>query len=307
MRDRVRPPVPSRRQFLVGAAAASLLAACGDDDATGTGGSPSSADAGSDTELSVVRFFGPYFAAGVANRVPFGIADMDGILPAESSPDQVTVSVTAPDGSTLADEVQAPIRDQGVPRPYYTFEFTPEAPGFYDFTVTTDGAELLSQVQVVAADDPTVAAFVGPGDAMPAIMTPTVDDARGVDPICTREPPCDLHGAPLADVLGTGPVVLIVSTPAYCKTTICGPVLDVLLDRMPAFPDVTYVHAEVYRKPAENAQPPTPEDFAPTVAELGLPFEPVLYTVGADGVVVDRLDYIFDGTEITETIERLLG
>ena len=300
MPDRARLIVPSRRQFLVGAAATSLLAACGGDDDTATAPTTGS-------DLSVVRFFGPYFVAGAANRVPFGIADIDGVLPAGSSPEQVAVSVTSPEGATVLSETRAVIRDEGVPRPYYTFEFTPEEPGFYDFTVSTDDAELISQVQVVAADDPSVTAFVGPGDTMPAIMTPTVDDPRGVDPICTREPPCELHAVPLADVVGAGPVVLIVSTPAYCKTTICGPVLDILLDRMSAFPDVAYVHAEVYAEPAENAQPPVPEDFAPTVTELGLPFEPVLYTVGADGVVVDRLDYIFDGTEITETIERLLG
>jgi hypothetical protein len=63
----------------------------------------------------------------------------------------------------------------------------------------------------------------------------------------------------------------------------------------------------VYRNPEENQQPPVPEDFAPVTTELGLPFEPVLYTVGADGIVRDRLDYIFDGSEINETVARLVG
>ena len=312
MRDRLRPhasralSLPSRRQFLVGAAAASLLAACGDDDTAATAGSTTSPVDGT-TELSVVRYFGPFFAAGAVNRVPFGIADVEGILPAELSPREVTVSVTAPDGEIVAEGLDSPVRDQGIPRAYYTFEFTPEVAGFYDFTVSTGSAELVSQLQVVAADDPSVADFVGPGDQMPAIMTPTVDDARGVDPICTREPPCDLHAVPLADALGGGPVVLVVSTPAFCTTVICGPVLDVVLERMAGFPDATFIHAEVYAEPAQNSQPPTPADFSPTVTELGLPFEPVLYTIGADGVVVDRLDSVFDGTEVTETLERLLG
>jgi hypothetical protein len=309
MRDRVRLrslAVPTRRQFLVGAAAASLLAACGDDDIStvaGAGGEPAGAGA---SELSVVRFFGPYFVAGSANRVPFGLADADGLLPATAAPSEATVSVTAPDGNVVVSDLVSPKRSAGLPRPYYAFQFTPEAAGFYDFTVQTDAGEVLSQLQVVEPDDPFVAGLVGPGDQMPAVATPTVDDPAGVTPVCTRQPPCDLHRVSVADALGA-PTVLLVATPAFCQTVICGPVLDILLERTGEFPEVTFVHAEVYADPEQNSSPPVPEDFAPVVADLGLAFEPVLYTVGADGTVRERLDYIFDGVEITEAVSRLVG
>jgi hypothetical protein len=297
----------SRRRFLAGIAASSLLAACGDDGGTASPGDPAGGGDAGEPELSVVRFFGPYFVAGAANRIPFGIADAEGILPREQSPDEVTVSVKAPDGSTIAEELTSSIRDEGLPRAYYAVEFTPDEPGFYDFTVRTDAGDLISQVQVVGSDDPSVVPFVGPGDEMPALATPTTADPRGVTPICTREPVCPLHDVAVADVVGTGPLALLVATPAFCQTVICGPVLDILLERIDRFPDISFVHAEVFADPTANEQPPSPDDFAPAVRELGLPFEPVLYTVGADGVVRDRLDYIFDGSEITETLERLLG
>ena len=297
---------PTRRRFLAGVAASSLLAACGDDGGNAPTDGASDSTSG-EPELSVVRFFGPYFVAGAANRLPFGIADADGILPPESSPDEVTVSVRAPDGSTVADGLTSPIRDRGLPRAYYAVEFTPEEPGFYDFTVTTDAGDLLSQVQVVAGDDPTVAPFVGPGDPMPAMATPTTADPRGVTPICTREPACPLHEVSVGDVVGTAPLAVMVATPAFCQTVICGPVLDIMLERIDRFPGISFVHLEVFTDPEANGQPPAREDFAPAVRELGLPFEPVLYTVGADGIVRERLDYIFDGSEITEAFDRLLG
>lgn len=299
----------SRRRFLGGVAAVTLLAACGDDtdDGDAATGGPTSAEGGDDDVLSVIRFFGPYFVAGTAVRVPFALSDSDGILPADDSPAELLLTVTDADRNVVAREVPAALHAEGLPRPYYAFEFTPEAAGFYDFTFDTDAGEVLSQVQIVDADDPGVAAFVGPGDQMPAVATPTVDDPMGVTPICTREPACDLHGTSYADVVGKGPSVLLVSTPAFCQVAVCGPILDIMLGEIDAYPGVTFVHAEVYVNPDENEVPPVADDFAPVVGELGLPFEPVLYAVGADGVVVERLDYVFDGAEIRGVLDRLVG
>jgi hypothetical protein len=299
----------SRRSFLAGAAAFSLLAACGDDDAPSPGPEQGAGPTGDgDGQLSVVRFYGPFFVAGAANRVPFGLADEGGLLPAGDSPQELAVTVADPDGNVVADAVPAVLRGEGLPRGYYSFEFTPETAGFYDFSTETDSGEVLSQLQVVEPDDPTVADLIGPGDPMPALETPTVDDPRGVTPICTKEPACDLHGVTVARALEEGgPVVLLVATPAFCQTAVCGPVLDVMIDQMGGYPDVRFVHAEVFADPENNSTPIAAEDYAPVIGELGLPFEPVLYTIGADGAVRERLDYIFDGTEIDGALARLVG
>ncbi len=288
----------SRRAFIGGVAASGVLLACGDDD--GGGG-------GSSDDLSIVRFFGPYYVAGETGRVPLGLADSEGILPFEASPSEVAVTVRDADGATVADGLTAERRGDGLPRPYYAFEFTPEADGFYDVEVDTGGATGLTQVQVVASGDATVGAMVGPGDTMPAILSPTEDDARGVTPICTREPACDLHGRTIADAIAEGPSVILVATPAFCQTVVCGPVLDLLLDVEADHPDLPFVHIEVYRDPGPGFDaPPAPEDFAPAVGELGLLFEPVLYTVRADGTVAERLDYVFDTVEMAAAVDRLV-
>ena len=314
MSDRLRPTrrpggagllVPTRRRFLAGAAAAAFLAACGDDDSVssgGDGGRPAGDDPAGEPELSVLRFYGGYYLAGEAARVPFGIGDSDGLLPGSASPAEVSVMVEDPAGNVVADGVTASFRDEGLPRGYYTFEFTPEEPGFFNYAVTTDEGVLPSQVQVVPADDPIFSTIVAPGDRMPPLQTPTVADPRGVTPICTREPACDLHDRTVAEVVGTAPLVVLVATPAYCQTAICGPVLDLMLDAMGEFPGATFLHVEPFTDPSSGDLEPSP-----AVTELGLPFEPVLYTVDAGGVVRDRLDYIFDGSEITETIGRLVG
>ena len=308
MPDRLRPPpVASRRQFIVGSAAMALLTACSDGSSSASSDTTAGTDASGDPLLSIIRFYGDYFVAGRTNRVPFGLSDEDGLLPVDKSPKSVTVTVKDPNGAVVGDPIPATIHSQGLPRAYYEFDFEPSDPGYYDYTVDVDGEQVISQVGVLTPDDESLQGVVGTGDAMPAVPTPTVDDARGVTPICTREPPCDLHQVSLDQALGTGPVALVVATPAFCQTAICGPVLDVVLGQMAPYDGVTFIHAEVYKDPAHRSSPVVPADFAPIVTALGLPFEPVLYTIGADGTVRERLDYIFDGEEVRGALDRLVG
>ena len=98
----------------------------------------------------------------------------------------------------------------------------------------------------------------------------------------------------------------VVATPAFCQTVICGPVLDLLVDLVPDFPDIAFIHAEVFTDPSQNETPPVIEDFAPVVRELGLPYEPVFYVVDGDGVVRDRLDYIFDSSDMRASLETVV-
>lgn len=309
----------TRRRFLGAATAAGVLAACGGDDgpsddatgsdATGSDASGSTSPEGTEDaivgEVSVVRFFGPYFPAGAEARVPFGLADQEGLLTNALAPESIDVTVRDPDGEELTSDTLVR-RGEGLARPYYAVRFLPAVAGAYDIEIRSELGDLLTQALVVGADDPVASAIVAPGEPMPAIDTPTVDDAAGVDPICTRSPPCDLHTATLAEVTASGrPSVVLVATPAFCQTVVCGPILDLLLDIEPDHPELEFLHLEVYADPANRQVPPDPDDFAPVIPALGLPFEPVLYTVDADGIIVERIDYIVDRSEMAEVVDRL--
>ena len=92
------------------------------------------------------------------------------------------------------------------------------------------------------------------------------------------------------------PVAVLVSTPAFCQTAICGPVLDVLLDRRAEAPeDLVFVHVEVYTDE-------TAERVAPAVQALSLSYEPVLFVAGTDGRITARLDNIFDAVEMRDAL-----
>ena len=114
---------------------------------------------------------------------------------------------------------------------------------------------------------------------LPAVATPTRTDPAGVDPICT-EPngPCSFHEVSVAEALGQpGPVALLVSTPRFCQSDVCGPTVGLLRSALRVQSEPwSAVHAEVYMAPETG-------DFTttPTVAALGLAFEPSLVVADA--------------------------
>lgn len=305
------PKTLSRRSLLAGAAGAAglvVLAACGSSDDSGSGEGSDTTGTGSDTTeasaLNLLAIFPPQglLVTGSEQRLPFTLADADG-APLDTVPASLDFQVQAVDGTSIGDPVAVARRDKGIPTPYFPLLFEFPAAGDYQVTTAINGEQLEPRVFQVA--EPSAVQVPQPGDPLPPSETPTTADARGVDPICTRDPDCDLHEVTLTDALATDqPVALIIATPEFCQTQICGPVLDVLLGQEEAFPDVAMVHAEVYKNP-EAVDNIAEADLAPIIEAFGLTYEPVLFLAKPDGTIAARLDTIFDESEVAEYLDAL--
>ena len=143
------------------------------------------------------------------------------------------------------------------------------------------------------------------GDKALASESPTTDDHRGVDPICTRDPVCSMHDITIAGALDKGkPSVLVFATPAFCTSRTCGPVVDIVEDAKTRYgKDVSFVHIEEWK---DNKQAPTKGELAPTFAEWKLDTEPWIYFVGADGVVKDRWLGACGRAELAAAVKALI-
>ena len=295
----------SRRRLLLAGAGSLLLAACGSgdertsaSDTTGTSRPPGGGAGGAGGALTLLRVFALEQAAAVPLRLPLAFADDEGV-PTDEVPDAIRVTATSP-GGVASPPVDVARRGEGIPVPYFPFEATLDEPGTWDLRISAGAAQTSTDLTVRPRQE--LAVVPGPGDALPSIPTPTTADPLGVEPLCTASPPCPLHEVPLDQALGAGlPIVLLVATPAFCQTAICGPVLDLLVARQGDLAGrATVLHAEVYTD--ERATETTA-----TVDALGLRYEPSLFLADADGTVRSRLDYTFDGTELDEELEALLA
>jgi hypothetical protein len=291
----------SRRVLLAGAAAGAVLAACGSSDDSAP--DPASSDSGESTGAAADLVFGTYvlaqrFPQNVQEpglqRLPISLATADGRL-VPDGPDSLAAEVLDADGTSLDLSISATRRDLDS-GPYYSFRVPIETPGIY-YLVVEGGPEDGAAFQVM---EPGSVAVPGPGDPMPPFDTPTSDDGRGVDPQCTREPePCPFHAVTLTEALGAGkPVAYLVGTPAFCQTGTCAPALESMIAVQDRFGDTfTWVHAEVY---TDNTAT-TPAD---AVEAVNLTFEPALFVVAADGTVLERIDAVWDESELVEVLER---
>ncbi|CAB4669980.1 unannotated protein [freshwater metagenome] len=178
--------------------------------------------------------------------------------------------------------------------PYWPFVIDITEVGLYTLTVNeAPSSEMSFQIF-----ERSMVAMPLVGDPLPAFDTPTLSDTRGVDPLCTRpDAPCPFHDITLTEALASGkPVVYMIGTPAYCKTGTCAPGLDALIDVASSVGDrAVFVHADVYTDRTTTV-------VAPAVTAYSLDFEPVLYIANAQGVLVNRLDAVFDVDEIRDAL-----
>jgi len=288
----------SRRSFLAGGAGAALLTACGSNGNTASSTTTTTVR----PDFTLASFSDPsVIKVGAPARIPFGLADREGIFTEQPPVTKLDFTVTL-NGQPFGTPISATSHNDGIDRPYYPVEFTPTTAGIYEFNAVVLGTPVRIPVQVT--DKPVL--VPGVGQKMIPFDTPTATDLRGVELLCTRTPVCPLHDVTLRDALAFGvPTAFLISTPLYCQVSICGPVLDVLLAAQEKFPQVKMLHGEVY--PTKAAAAPGVQERTPVMEAYNLFFEPVLFVAQGDGTIVKRLDTIFDGVELNDALAQIGG
>lgn len=283
----------SRRQFLaMGAAggAAIALAACGS-------GSKASSTTSSayDYDLAPRLTNSPLLVPGESRLALSLVADQTLVM---SGPATLTAKLLDSNDKTIA-ELTADQHSTGIPQAYWPYRLTIDTPGFYRLSIDGGNPETGS----FGVFETSKVAMPYIGATLPQFDTPTVDDHRGVEPYCSLTPaPCPLHDVTLTQALASGkPLVFMVGTPAHCQTGACAPALEFLVASHDRVGDqAVMVHADVYADNAATTQ-------APIIDALALDYEPVVYFATPGGQIVDRLDGIWDQTELDQRVDALLA
>lgn len=286
----------SRREFLLTGAGVVLLAACGksedDEPAAVKVTEPDEKEKTKTGPAAVNLVVASYVhVAGTEQRLALAFLNEEGTGPVK--PDgPVKVDI---DGQAVESELHA---DGSLELPYLLVRHTFAKPGFATVNAEFKGIKSKAALEVL---DPSKATAPLAGQPLMGVPTPTTADARGVDPICTREPQCPLHEVSLDAALAEKrPLAVLFATPARCQSQLCGPVLDNLLAHHDTFGDqVRFVHVEIFASR-------TGTTVAPATKAYGLTQEPFLFLAGADGVIRERIDNAYDRTEAKKALERLV-
>jgi hypothetical protein len=295
----------SRRTFITGSlgvigatstvGVSSLLAGCSGDSTATT--SESVAALG---DLQLVQRFPQVLVPGNV-RLPISLANTQGLLTTESGvdlPATLTAQlINADTQEVVAESLSADRHDTGLTIPYWPFRVDIDKPGIYTLIVDGGPAEGAA-IQVLNATEVLIPLV---GSQLPGFDTPTIDDHRGVEPVCTRAPEqCEYHNITLNEALALNkPIAYLVGTPAHCSTGSCAPALEALITVRKSIGDaMTFLHAEIYTDDKATT-------VAPAVIALKMEYEPAIYITDASGKIIERFDAVFDADEISSAIAAL--
>jgi hypothetical protein len=186
----------------------------------------------------------------------------------------------------------------------YVVKLPLRQPGTYWLLAEPDGGNKKVQALgnvVVAKDDPVPDV----GDPAPASETPTLASAGGnASKLTTRVPPDEtLLEHSVADSLRAGaPFVVTFSTPKFCASRTCGPVVDVVEETARRFEDedVRFIHVEVY-----EANDPA-KGYNRWMKEWGLETEPWTFVVARNGRIVARFEGAVSVLELEDVVREKL-
>ncbi|MFV0523044.1 MAG: TlpA family protein disulfide reductase [Acidimicrobiales bacterium] len=143
-----------------------------------------------------------------------------------------------------------------------------------------------------------------PGAPAPATATPTATSVEAARAISTDpEPALRFYQLSLDEAIASGrPTVAVFATPAFCQTLTCGPTLDITKNVADDHPAVNFVHVEPYD--IALAEQGTLEITQPMV-DWGLPTEPWVYLIDANGTVQASFEGLLDEQELAEAVDEL--
>ena len=295
----------SRRTFITGSLGvigatstvglSTLLAGCSEGSSSTTANSVLGL-----SDVQLVQRFPQVLVPGNV-RLPLSLANQAGLLTTESGvdlPQTLTAKLINSDTQeVVAESLSADRHDTGLTIPYWPFRVDIDKPGIYTLIVDGGPAEGAA-IQVLNATEVLIPLV---GSLLPGFDTPTVDDHRGVEPVCTRTPePCLFHNITLNEALALKkPIAYLVGTPAHCSTGTCAPALEALINVRKSIGDaMTFLHAEIYTDDKATT-------VAPAVVALKMEYEPAIYITDASGKIIERFDAVFDADEISSAIAAL--
>ena len=145
---------------------------------------------------------------------------------------------------------------------------------------------------------------VGVGERAPPSDTKTLPDTPLSSLTTDPSPDLRLYRTAVAEAVGSGrPSVIVFATPAFCTSGTCGPVLEVAKPLIDIYPEIDWIHVEVY----ENLNTSGPDDLRPAgaVVEWGLPNEPWTFVVDSAGIVTHRFEGVPDRVELEAALDRV--
>lgn len=222
---------------------------------------------------------GPAFTAGVISTLnSVGTGEQRVLIELRDASGEPFAAESVPN-ATLRDENGSPLgvypgeRVWLVPDEVPIYAFVMEIPEPETYQVTVDVGEL--------------------GESPPAGFVAVADPVQ----VGVGESPPPVDGTEV-----TGPSLLVFASPDWCPARSCGPLIDQAAVAA-ADSGIVFTQVEVFDNP--NAAAEDELVLAPVVEAWGLPSQPWLYVIDADGLVASLFEGAISDRELEQAVEEV--
>jgi hypothetical protein len=262
----------------------------------------------------VLAISGADFSSGQATRVPLGLLHKDGSQFVADG-DKIKIWL-APSGTDKAigpfEATYQPIAGPGIKlapqdiKGVFVTQVKVPEPGSYYIaaTYTAGGKQSTASGGITFNDGQSTPAV---GSPAPPSVTPTLKSVDGdAAKITTATPPdTSLLQYSVADsIKAKKPFVVVFATPKFCTSRLCGPTVQIVQDVQAKMKDtpMRFIHLEIYSGDLTPNNAP-----ASWVTEWGLPTEPWVFVVGADGNVKAKFEGALSIAELEQAARAALA
>jgi hypothetical protein len=152
---------------------------------------------------------------------------------------------------------------------------------------------------VTVLDVPQTPAPGSPAPRSRNLIASDVKDLREIDTSSAPDP--RLHRVRIADAIAQRkPQLIVFATPRFCTSRMCGPVVDIVRQLLPAYNRrVAFTHQEIW------------QDFASkklftTVEEWRLQSEPWIFVIDGQGIIRAKFEGLVTVTELEAALQQTL-
>ena len=245
------------------------------------------------------------------HRVAFALTSRTGLIDAPSAavqsfyapPEDAAAALSEPVQTALALFRPFPLVERGL----YSTSVTFDRPGRWALMATVLGSDGQPKRARLYFDVPERSVAPSPGSAAPPSDSKTAADVDSLSRLTTgSEPDADLYLVSIADAVESGlPAVIVMASPAFCISAVCGPQVEVLSELKDEFAgQANFIHVDFYDNPDEIQGDLSRAVISPTVREWRLPSPEWTFVIDRRGVITDR----FEGFATLEELRQsLLG
>ncbi len=272
---------------------------------------------GGSTQPAIIPLLVSSLVSVGPNRLLYNVTDAEyRILASPDVPTSVAVYALERDPQTPVATVQGTFLETPLQRGMYRATVDLDCAGEWGLEVTAglpDGSTATERMRFQVHASGTTPAV---GQPAPRSESPTADTLDELRLISTdADPYPGAYDRTVAEVVTAGqPSLVFFATPSFCQTGYCGPTVSLVKSVALDYRDqVGFVNVEPYElHMTENGLQPRLDsegDLIPVQAVLdyGIPVEPYLFLVGADGNVFAKYEGVVGEDELRGAIEDALA